>query len=93
MTVWRSLTPTWPPLTVSYILLVERTRLKYQLGDFDGLTALETLDLSGAGFTSLEAGVFDGLTSLTVLDLRAVWYTSRTQTVFGIEHTGIVWNR
>ena len=47
---------------------------KFQPGDFDGLTALETLDLRGAGFTSLEAGVFDGLTSLTVLDLRGNWY-------------------
>ena len=28
-TVWRSLTPTWPPLTVSYILLVERTWLSF----------------------------------------------------------------
>ena len=47
---------------------------KFQPGDFDGLTALETLDLRGAGFTSLEAGVFDGLTSLAVLDLRGTWY-------------------
>ena len=46
----------------------------FQPGDFDGLTALETLDLRGAGFTFLEAGVFDGLTSLAVLDLRGSWY-------------------
>ena len=46
----------------------------FQPGDFDGLTALETLDLRGAGFTCLEAGVFDGLASLTVLNLGGIYY-------------------
>ena len=46
----------------------------FQPGDFDGLTALETLDLRGAGFTYLEAGVFDGLASLTVLNLGGIYY-------------------
>ena len=36
-------------------------------GDFDGLTALTTLDLSSNSLTTLPTGVFDGLTALTGL--------------------------
>ena len=39
-------------------------------GDFDGLTALEDLDLDGNSLASLPAGVFDGLTALTRLQLQ-----------------------
>ncbi|CAN0436828.1 unnamed protein product, partial [Ectocarpus fasciculatus] len=33
-------------------------------GAFNGLTALQTLNLGGAGITSLEAGTFSGLQAL-----------------------------
>ena len=46
-------------------------------GDFAGLTALITLDLSGNRLTALPAGVFDGLTSLTTLRL----YSNRLATL------------
>ncbi len=38
-------------------------------GDFEGLTALTSLDLSRNGLTALPADVFEGLTALTSLDL------------------------
>ena len=38
-------------------------------GDFDGLTGLTSLDLSGNGIPSLPAGIFDDLTALTTLRL------------------------
>ena len=37
--------------------------------DFNGLTALERLDLSGNELSSLPDGIFDDLTALTVIDL------------------------
>ncbi len=36
---------------------------------FNGLTALESLNLSGNGLTTLDADIFDGLTALRILDL------------------------
>ena len=38
--------------------------------DFDGLTALATLDLEGNSLSALPVGVFDELTALTTLDLQ-----------------------
>ena len=40
-----------------------------QAGDFDGLTGLTFLDLSGNSISSLPAGIFDELTALTTLRL------------------------
>ena len=51
-------------------------------GDFDGLTALEDLDLDGNSLTSLPAGVFDGLTALTRLDLSSNELTTLPARVF-----------
>ena len=39
-------------------------------GDFDGLTALTTLNLQGNSLSSLPAGVFENLTALTRLELN-----------------------
>ena len=51
-------------------------------GDFDGLTALETLYLYGNALTTLPAGVFDELTALKTLDLDFNGLTTLPDGVF-----------
>ncbi len=54
-------------ITSLRVLMVEGDEL--QAGDFDGLIALTTLDLSDSWFTTFPAGIFDQLTALTSLNL------------------------
>ena len=53
-----------------------------QSGDFAGLTALTTLNLSGNSLASLPADIFDGLTALTTLNLSNNSLTSLPAGVF-----------
>ena len=51
-------------------------------GDFDGLTALTTLNLGGNALTTLPSGVFDELTALTTLGLDSNALTALPSGVF-----------
>ncbi len=55
-------------------------------GDFDGLTGLTHLTLSGGSFTSLPEGIFDGLTSLRSLFVIGTGLSSLPEGVFDDLH-------
>lgn len=52
-------------------------------GDFDGLTGMQHLDLSGNQLPALSAGIFDGLTTLRQLDLNGNQLSTLSVGVFG----------
>ena len=74
--------PTLPPWKPS--LSNSATNLTTVGADaFDGLTALETLDLSlGGGLTTLDEDIFDGLTALETLNLSTNSLTTLDEDIF-----------
>ena len=63
-----------------------------QAGDFDGLTNLETLDLSGNQLAELPEGLFDGLTSLRTLLLYGNRLTELPEGLFaGLTSLETLW--
>ena len=64
------------------LLLDAKSITALAAGDFDGLTALTTIDLSDNSLTALPAGVFDELTALLALGLNGNSLTGLPADVF-----------
>ena len=74
----------------------EAQALSLKSGDFDGLTALDYLDLYDRGLTALPAGIFDGLDSLRQLWLdanRLKVQAGMFDELASLEYLGLRWNR
>ena len=62
-----------------------------RIGDFDGLSRLESLDLSNNRFTTLPAGIFDGLRSLQFLTMTGTSLNALPAGIFdGLDSLGWV---